>query len=567
MKLIKEEVLNVRYITEEINGKKEVFIEGIFCQAEKQNRNGRVYPMHVLQKEVERYNKSYVSQNRAFGELGHPDCFHKETEILTVSGWKKISDAAVGEQIYTLSSKGEIEIQTIEKVYNEFYSGIMYSIKNRAINTLVTPNHRFVTKHTRKDDQQFITAKELFEHRDSLRKDFPKQYIPKIVDSYIAEDKEIEIGDKSLDMSIFAPFLAIYLAEGCTIKRKGRENSYIITIFQNEGPKADQIREVLSSLPWNFRENTRRNSKGVYWKTHDNALAQFLHPLGKSYEKYIPQEVIHRMSSETAKTFLDFYILGDGRGKRNTRNRKADVFSCSERMIDDLCHIAFLAGHAIHKKVRLPEKDSKISERIIKKENKRNMYFCQLLSTTQISIDERFLKIEQVNDYNDTVHCVTVPNGTFYARDGGFTFWTGNSPTINLDRVSHMITKLYPDGNNFIGKAKILDTPNGKIVKSLLDGGASLGVSTRGVGSLKPTNGYQLVQDDFHLATAADIVADPSAPDAFVKGIMEDAEWILTNQGWKAVHHDRAKKMLREASRSDVEDVALKIFENYLSKL
>ena len=84
-----------------------------------------------------------------------------------------------------------------------------------------------------------------------------------------------------------------------------------------------------------------------------------------------------------------------------------------------------------------------------------------------------------------------------------------DSPTINLDRVSHMITKLYPDGDNIIGKAKILDTPNGNIVKSLLDGGASLGVSTRGVGSLKPFNGYQLVQDDFHLATAADIVADP----------------------------------------------------------
>ena len=108
-----------------------------------------------------------------------------------------------------------------------------------------------------------------------------------------------------------------------------------------------------------------------------------------------------------------------------------------------------------------------------------------------------------------------------------------DSPTINLDRVSHMITSLKPDGNNFIGKAKILDTPNGKIVKSLLDGGATLGVSTRGVGSLKPQNGYQLVQDDFHLATAADIVADPSAPDAFVRGIMEGKEWSLDETGWK----------------------------------
>lgn len=142
-----------------------------------------------------------------------------------------------------------------------------------------------------------------------------------------------------------------------------------------------------------------------------------------------------------------------------------------------------------------------------------------------------------------------------------------DSPTINLDRVSHMITSLRPDGNNFIGKAKILDTPNGRIVKSLLDGGASLGVSTRGVGSLKPANGYQLVQDDFHLATAADIVADPSAPDAFVESVMEGAEWILTNQGWKAVHQERAQKLLREASRNEIEDVALKVFQNFLSKL
>lgn len=142
-----------------------------------------------------------------------------------------------------------------------------------------------------------------------------------------------------------------------------------------------------------------------------------------------------------------------------------------------------------------------------------------------------------------------------------------DSPTINLDRVSHMITSLRPDGNNFIGKAKILDTPNGKIVKSLLDGGASLGVSTRGVGSLKPANGFQLVQDDFKLATAADIVADPSAPDAFVRGIMEGAEWIFENGNWHQVDYDRAKKMITEANRNDVESVALRIFSNYISKL
>tara|TARA_R110000868_G_scaffold124490_10_gene329159 strand:+ start:15842 stop:16489 length:648 start_codon:yes stop_codon:yes gene_type:complete len=141
------------------------------------------------------------------------------------------------------------------------------------------------------------------------------------------------------------------------------------------------------------------------------------------------------------------------------------------------------------------------------------------------------------------------------------------NPTINLDRVSHMITYLSPDGNNFMGKAKILDTPNGKIVKSLLDGGANLGVSTRGVGSLKPQSGFQMVQDDFHLATAADIVADPSAPDAWVTGIMEGTEWVLTNAGWKPIQYEKAQKMIKEASKSEIEDVALKLWTNYISKL
>ena len=99
-------------------------------------------------------------------------------------------------------------------------------------------------------------------------------------------------------------------------------------------------------------------------------------------------------------------------------------------------------------------------------------------------------------------------------------------PTVNLERVSHMVTKLYPDGKNFVGEAKILKTPMGEIVKSLMDEGAKLGVSSRGMGSLDQRNGANYVRDDFYLATAADIVADPSAPNAFVEGIMEGKEWV-----------------------------------------
>ena len=141
-------------------------------------------------------------------------------------------------------------------------------------------------------------------------------------------------------------------------------------------------------------------------------------------------------------------------------------------------------------------------------------------------------------------------------------------PTINLERVSHMITHLQPDGSNFMGKAKIMtDTPYGKIVESLINEGAQLGVSSRGMGSLKQVNGTNEVQKDFYLATAADIVADPSAPNAFVNGIMESKEWIWDNGIIKEADVASMHTEVKTASKSELENVKLKVFENFLSKL
>ena len=143
-----------------------------------------------------------------------------------------------------------------------------------------------------------------------------------------------------------------------------------------------------------------------------------------------------------------------------------------------------------------------------------------------------------------------------------------DGPSINLDRVSHIITELRRDGDNWVGKAKLTETPMGNIARGLIESGGQLGVSSRGLGTLKENrDGIQVVQDDFHLATAADIVADPSAPDAFVRGIMENAEWILTDKGWQQVHLEKAQKVIKEASRHDIEAVALKLWENFVSKL
>ena len=139
-------------------------------------------------------------------------------------------------------------------------------------------------------------------------------------------------------------------------------------------------------------------------------------------------------------------------------------------------------------------------------------------------------------------------------------------PTVNLERVSHMITDLYPDGKNFVGEAKIMDTPYGKIVKNLIDEGAMLGVSSRGMGSLEPKKGAQYVRNDFYLATAADIVADPSAPNAFVEGIMEGKEWVWDNGIVREVEIEAYRKAL-EAKTKDLGEKQKELFANFLSKL
>lgn len=143
-----------------------------------------------------------------------------------------------------------------------------------------------------------------------------------------------------------------------------------------------------------------------------------------------------------------------------------------------------------------------------------------------------------------------------------------DGPTINLERVSHMIKELRQEGNDFVGKAKIMDTPYGNIVKNLMMEGATLGVSTRGMGTLEEkSDGTKLVKDDFYLATAADIVADPSAPSAFVRGIMEQREWVWDSGILKEVQIDEYKKIITKSSKKNLEENMIKTFQDFLSKL
>ena len=143
-----------------------------------------------------------------------------------------------------------------------------------------------------------------------------------------------------------------------------------------------------------------------------------------------------------------------------------------------------------------------------------------------------------------------------------------DTPSINLDRVSHLITSLRKEGTNYIGKAKILDTPMGKIAKGLLDGGANLGVSSRALGSLKMNKeGVQVVQDDFMLSTAADIVADPSAPDAFVRGIMESVDWVFVDGRFEQRQIEQTKKIIQNTPSKRLSEASIQAFQNFLNSI
>ena len=164
----------------------------------------------------------------------------------------------------------------------------------------------------------------------------------------------------------------------------------------------------------------------------------------------------------------------------------------------------------------------------------------------------------EVNRYNEQYVSAGRALGELGHPDG---------PTVNLDRVSHKITSLKAEGTNFIGKAQILDTPMGNIAKSLLGSGVKLGVSSRGMGSIEEKNGANYVRDDFMLATAADIVADPSAPDAFVNGIMEGKEWVWENGIIKEVNIAKYKRYISESTRKNLEERSLKVFNHFLQNL
>lgn len=566
MKLLIEEINDARILKEEKDGKQSYFIEGIFLQS-KPNRNGRLYPFETLQNEVKRYNENFVSKKRAFGEFGHPACVTSESiQALTENGWKRIIDVSVGEKVLSINPKTkQVSYKNVTHITNAPYKGKVIRFKNDKINFAVTPLHKFVI--TKRDNTSgFITAEDIFKNKNESW--LHHSYIPlRSNDDYIRYNHNLNFGNISIDFNLFCEFLGLYLAEGYTTKRKDRHDSYIVGICQKSKSKIQIIQTLIDKLPFQFT-----NHNGQDWRCYNKELAKYLIQLGDCYTKYVPKEIINNMGNDDAKSFLNWFILGDGRGNLGENYSRVDAFSVSEKLIDNISHIACLAGYGVKHFTETP-KDTLIEGRLIEAKNKSPLHFVRFYERQGIYLDNRYISIEEEN-YDGNVYCLSVEdNETFLMKEEGqVSIWTGNTPTIQMERISHLIVDLRSEGRDFIGKAKIINEGYGKIAKALLDEGAMLGVSSRGVGSLQCENNVNIVQPDFMLTTAADIVADPSAPDAFVQGVMENVEWYVGADGeWRKKILQETKDEIYKAkkgiSKKQIEQVLIESFDKLLKNI
>ncbi len=540
------------------------------------NKNGRIYPREVLVSQVTEYQK-LVDANCAVSESDHPECVRaSESMICTKDGWKTFEDISNDEEILTLNIEtNQIEIQKIDEKIYENFKGKLYNFKGKhGIELTVTENHRFLIERNNK--REYYTVKEILNDKNGVFSsgkskilktgewiaDYNEYFTLAGVNrdslSYNSKHESIEkyttpINIKSEDW--FA-FMGIYLSEGhCTGTKSDQYklNGYSVIITQKKEETKLLIEELLNKLPFDFWKSELEDGKCQY-HINDARLYNYLYPLGYSLTKYIPIE-LKQASSNLLKILFKWFMIGDGRSitsKITGKNVKESVFSISEKLINDLHEILIKTGGSgnISKwqpkdrylyDYKILKKENILSDgtieylnetiktkRLVKAENSHLQYNLNISKSKNFYLDKRFIKIEEI-DFNDNIACVKVKNSNFLVKVNGKSHWTGNSSTISLQNISHMITKMWwGDGeqeNILYGQIKLIVSPGfvkygvvsviGDKIVLYLQNKIKLGISSRGVGSLKEIRGENIVQSDFELI-GFDLVSTPSTPGAFL---------------------------------------------------
>lgn len=523
MKILEEFSREYEILKEDVDRGVRVYkIRGVMGRANYPNKNRRLYPIDVMQESVNSVQES-IQANRFLGELDHPSCVGvSDFSILGKEGWKDFVECKVGDEVATLNEDGQIVYQKIEHITDEYWKGDIYHFFGRNIDSKFTSTHRHYLED-RYGNTVVATTKEIFENRTK----FNKHKIIKL-GNWVGEDKEkIKVGNLEIESKNFMAFMGFYLSEGFTSKKRN-----LVSISQNEGKTADEFREVLKNLPFSFKEYSTKNRDNVNIRfiINNPDLWIYLSKIGNCYVKYIPYE-LKQLSPNLLEELLEWFIKGDGRDQRGMNGgNRANVFSVSKRLVEDLHEIVIKIGGSGNWTEHNSTEDYMFADHLIEAENKSALYQLNISTTKGIYLDERFLKIEK-EEHDGNVYCITVPNGNFFMKQNNKTFLTGNSPKINMDKISHKVISLTMNEDGVVLGEMLPAGPYKDKLISIIEDGIGFGVSTRGTGSTRPYKGplgegLEEVVKGYALR-AIDIVHDPSA-DAFPNIVKEETQNIFT---------------------------------------
>ena len=553
--------LNPGLITEAFKAKpnEPILINCILQKWGVKNKNGRIYPEDVLVPQVVEYQR-LVDTNSAVSEADHPECvIASESMICTKGGWKSFEDISDNEEILTLNTEtNEIEVQEItEKIFTN-YKGKMYKFHSKnSLDITVTENHRFLVERNNK--KEYYTTKEILLDKNGVFSSGKSKLIktgdwngnynefftlngvsPDSLSSVMRHDLiekyVMPINIKSED---WYAFMGIYLSEGHATGAKSNQyksNGYSVIITQKKEDTKLLIEELLEKLPFEYWKNEVDGGK-VQYHINDARLYDYLFPLGYSLTKYVPFDM-KQASSELLAILFKWFMIGEGRNVKSnheTWSNKQSVFTISKKLIYDLHEILIKIGGSGNISTYQP-KDRTINEivtgvktaRLIKAENSNLQYNLNISKTKNIYLDKRFITIEEI-DFDDNIACVKVKNSNFLVMVNGKAHWTGNSSVVSLQNISHMITKMWwgkgEQSNILFGELRLVVTRGyielgiasmiGDKILCYLEHKIKLGISSRGVGTLKEIRGENIVQNDFELI-GFDLVSTPSTPGAFL---------------------------------------------------
>jgi len=523
-----------------------------------ENRNGRIYPEHILKREAKNYEE-LIRNRLAIGE-----CVPKGTEIFTENGWVEIQDMNVGDNIFTLHvENNQLEIQPVIRTTNKKYEDDMIHIYNSSsLDMLVTKKHKIVL-WDRNDKPYILTAEELYDKINKNDSRISHSYI-RNSGEWVGDDVthiNIPNSNYSIDAELWAKFLGIFLADGhCSGTRGGQiKNAVIIT--QVKDKSSLKVIEMLDELPFEYSISDDRQ-----YIIYDEALHKFLFELGNSEEKFIPNYA-KNWNVGLLNTLLDWMLLGDGRNRTDRNgNLMKEYYTISDKLSEDVFEVMLKIsnGATFNKRIQedryitdtkfiteevevdgmleLIKREVKV-KRLIKAINSKPLHIISERRAKGITLDTRFTKAEKV-PFNDNVYCVTVNNGTWLMRYNGKISWTHNSDhpessVISNSRVSHEIKKIWWEGHTLVGEIEIIMSPGfinqgiisceGDQIANMLRKGIRVGVSSRGVGSLEEVAGKLLVQDDFELI-CWDIVTSPSTPGSYMFNKRSDAQPFMEGE-------------------------------------